>query len=192
MKTLCTSIALILSASMANAANYKLNNERSDVYFSSTKKGVISEVHHFKTLSGMVDENGNLTFEIDLSSVETNISIRNERMAKLFFEVTQFAKATVTSALDLKQVSALAAGEFLSKEVSIELDLHGVKKQLNVELQFVGLKHGAILVNSKQPIMLNVKDFNLVDNLNQLQTLAGLPSIDSAVPVTLNLVFTPK
>ncbi|MDP7561636.1 MAG: hypothetical protein QF494_02135 [Methylococcales bacterium] len=49
------------------------------------KKNTVGEVHVLTGLSGVVDDNGQVSIAINLNSVETQIPVRNERLKKLFF-----------------------------------------------------------------------------------------------------------
>jgi hypothetical protein len=44
-------------------------------------------------------------------------------------------------------------------------------------------------VTVTEPVLLDVKDFDLLDGLIALKTIAKLPSISSSVPVTAQLLF---
>ena len=75
-------------------ADWQVDNSKSSLHFISVKKNSIGETHTFETLSGSVSTNGDVKFDIDLASVNTNIAIRDERMRKFLFETNQFASAT--------------------------------------------------------------------------------------------------
>jgi hypothetical protein len=48
---------------------------------------------------------------------------------------------------------------------------------------------GKLRVFSSQPIILQAEEFNLDAGVEALRQVAGLKSISTAVPVTLNLLF---
>ena len=77
-----TFLGLCLLASTNLMAEWQLNNEASTLTYVSTKSGAVAEVNHFANMQGKVTKNGNATLSIDLTSVETNIGIRNERTKK--------------------------------------------------------------------------------------------------------------
>ena len=66
--------------------DWNLVNEESRINFISIKASDIAEIHTFKELSGSVKNNGQAQVVINLSSSETLIPIRNERMGNLLFE----------------------------------------------------------------------------------------------------------
>jgi len=63
---------------------------------------------------------------IDLNSVDTLILVRNERFKVLFFEAEKFPQAIAKAWLDLVEIKALRAGQLITQQVEVNLDLHGV------------------------------------------------------------------
>lgn len=180
--------ALILSMaifSTTKAADLSLDNDLSTIDFMSIKKGTVIEPHTFKKLSGTLTENGKLEIEIDLSSVDTKIEVRDERMKSVLFEVAKYGSATLVADLD---DHSMDEGEIKLIEASATLDLHGVSKE--VKIKAMAAKVGEkLMVTSADPIILNADDFGLATGLDTLQKIAQLPSITHSVPVSFVLVF---
>ena len=65
----------LLTASSSVLADWTLSPE-STLRFISTKNTNISEVHHFRSMSGSVTDDGKANVLINLTSVETGIPIR--------------------------------------------------------------------------------------------------------------------
>lgn len=176
-------VLLGLSLLMGTAtADWTLDNEKSSLYFASTKKEVISEVHSFKTLKGSITDKGLATLEIDLSSVDTKVEIRDQRMGKYFFEIAKFATATVT--IDLGD-EGIKPG---THDVTAKLNLHGTEKEVPTKV-LVTEKEGTISVLTVTPIVVHSTDFGLDEGIKMLMKLAALDSINKAVPVTFLLTF---
>lgn len=181
---------VVLGAISVNAwADWKLNSNESSVHFISVKKQHIAEVHHFKSLSGDIEQ-GKLTLDIDLASVETNIGIRNERMQKMLFEVANFASATLTADLSglMEQFTKGTPGVWNITQPAT-LALHGKAKNIDVSLLVTYDGKAALTASVTQPIVLQATDFALEEGVLALQKIAGLPSITRAIPVNANLVF---
>ena len=83
-RALLASAAFALSA--AASAQWSLDLDNSQLSFVTVKAEHIAEVHSFSRLEGQIDAAGNARISIDLSSVETGIAIRNERMQSMLFE----------------------------------------------------------------------------------------------------------
>ena len=82
------SLVLLSSLLVAPAfADWTVAPEQSSLHFMSTKNAQVTEVHAFEALSGSVSDNGKLMIEVPLSSVDTNIPIRNTRMQEKLFNV---------------------------------------------------------------------------------------------------------
>lgn len=190
LRVLLATATLGLAFANSAFAGWKLDEQASKLNFLSTKKAQIIEQHSFKKVAGKVAANGQVNLQIDLASVETNIPIRNERMQKYLFETDKFANATISAKVDSGVLAALAVGELKTLELAAELDLHGNKQKLTVPVTVVKGNQGQLYVNSVGSVVINAADFALVEGINKLQELAGLPSITYAVPVSFNLVFS--
>jgi len=183
-----TGLGFLFMAGSASAA-WNLDNNSSSLSFVSIKKNTVAEVHTFDSLSGSVGDDGAVQVDIALTSVDTGIAIRDERMQKMLFEAELFPKAVIVGDVDLKQFSRLKVGQLLEKELQLKLSLHGKSKPLNAKVMFVRLESDRLLATSISPIIIKAADFELVKGIEALRTVAGLPSISTAVPVTFNLVF---
>ncbi len=187
-KTICL-LGLLLTSSVASAASWQLDNGQSQLSFVSVKKNNIAEVHHFDWIAGSVNEAGELAVEIDLTSVNTGIQIRDSRMKEFFFEVSAYPTADLHASIDPAFISELAVGQSKPLVVDAELDLHGQQQAVNLALMVTKISERELLVVSNQPVILNVADFDLVKGLEKLRELAGLPSISQAVPVSFYLTL---
>jgi polyisoprenoid-binding protein YceI len=171
-------------------AQWTLINDDSTVNYISIKKSQVAEVNIFKTLNGSIENNGNITVDIDLASVDTNVPIRDERMKTLFFEVATFSKATISSALDIKTLADMNIGDTYDASMNISLSLHGVSKEMVTDVRVVKLTKNRVMAVSLKPVIVNADDFKLSGGIEKLREIANLPSISSAIPVTFNLVFS--
>ena len=127
---------------------------------------------------------------INLSSAETNIGIRNERINEYLFESKKYPVATFSTKIDQVKLDALSVGESTTVSLTGSLDLHGVKQDITTDVSVVKLPNNAITVSTLKPIIVNAKAFDLETGVNKLKSLAKLPSISFAVPVTFSLEFT--
>ena len=176
----------------ALAAEWQLDPAHSQLSFISTKKINVAETHYFRKLEGNVDSAGQLTLAIDLASVDTNISVRDERMKEFLFEVDIFTTATIRATIDTSEIDAIAEGASARLTVDAVLDLHGEKKLLKMDVVVTRLVGAKLSVVSVAPTILNLSDFSLVSGVEKLRELAKLPSISHAVPVSFYLVFKLK
>jgi len=187
-KKLCFLVLLLLLAMNAQA-NYQLDNATSSLNFISVKKNKIGEVHTFKQFNGSINSKGVAEVVVDLSSVQSNIDIRNERLKSMLFETGVFPTAKASAMLDISQLETIKTGQVLAMPIELTLDLHGKSKLIKTSVQVVGLTEGAFLVSTIKPIMLNALDFDLSEGVTKLMEVAKLPSISAAVPVSFSLIF---
>jgi len=186
-QTLC---ALALSSMVFTAsADWALNNADSSLNFISIKKQSIGEVHTFKNLEGTLKDNGNVTVDVALTSVDTKIPTRDDRMKKVLFEVAQFPKATVSTKADVKRIESLKSGESFSQKLELNLSIHGQQQTVDADMRITSLAGNKLLVSTINPIIINARDFEFEKGIKMLQELAKLTSISTAVPVTASFIF---
>ena len=169
---------------------WQLDNDKSSLSFISIKKNDIAEAHHFNQLSGSLDDQGKVIFDIALISVDTNIAIRNERMKEFLFNAEVFPKASFNAQLNMKLFNEIALGSSSLMTLVGEIDLHGQKQKVKVEVLVAKLSPTSFVVVSMKPVLLNAQRFGLTGGVKKLQELANLPSISNAVPVSFVLSFT--
>jgi hypothetical protein len=186
LKLLCM---LGLLATTPAYAQWTLNNDESKLNFVSIKASDIAEVHHFNKLAGVIDDDGSVSVEVELASVDTLIPIRDERMRDVLFEINVFPIATITAKIDPALNASLKPGQMTIVTSEVLMELHGEAAPTVVQLQVMRLDSDRVLVTSARPVIVNVGMFNLVDGVEQLREIAGLPSISKAVPVTFSLLF---
>lgn len=169
--------------------NWDLKADESHLSFVSVKAGDIAEVHSFKSLSGAVKQDGSAVLTVGLDSVATNIDIRDERMREFLFETGAYPNATVSLALDPAAFAGLGVGESLTQNVAAELSLHGLTEEIETTLVVTRLGSDTVMVNSLAPVIIQADSFGLLDGIEKLRELAGLPEITALAPVTFSLVF---
>lgn len=189
IKTFLAGALLTLSAASTAQAGWSVDGAQSSIYFVSIKKVEIGEVHTFKSLQGALDDNGNVNLTIDLNSVASGIDIRDERMKQMLFETAQFPQASLTAKVDKAALTALKPGATLDTETDVNISLHGQNHTMKTALHVVALIDGSLEVSTVKPAIINAGDYGLIKGINQLAEVAKLPSIATAIPVTVKLVF---
>jgi polyisoprenoid-binding protein YceI len=185
-KALTLALSLILSS--ASLADWTLDNENSAVNFTSTKNISKSEINQFDLISGSISDSAAVTINIDLSSVNTHVEIRDQRIKKHLFNSSEFSVATITTQLDKSLLRSLASSSKTTK-VNAALALNGITKTIVVDVQATQLPNGAIAVKSLKPIQIDAVDYLLNTGIDTLKDLAKLSSISYIVPVTFDLTF---
>ncbi|MEP4246957.1 YceI family protein [Tateyamaria sp.] len=178
---------LVLAAASAQAQTWTLESSASKLAFGSIKFNDLGEVHSFKSIDGAVAEDGTVTLGIDLSSVETNIDIRNERMMEFVFK--NAPRATVTAQIDMGALETLAVGDSTVIEADGVVSLIGNEVDLFGDLFVMRLATDKVLVTTDSMIFLTTADAGIDGGVDKLKELADLPIISRAVPVTMRLIF---
>lgn len=189
MKKLPLLMSVLLGLSSSAFADWTLLNDESSLHYVSIKSTNIAEMNRFKTLAGSVSEQGAVELKVDLSSVDTGVDIRDERMQAMLFDVAQFAQATVTGKVDLERVTKLEVGETYTDSITLNLALHGLSKEVSSQVQVTRLADDKVLITTLEPVVLNAADYKLAEGLEALRVIAQLPAISPVVPVTYSLVF---
>ena len=191
VKSMFPKLVILLSALgvMAPAQADWTLSDSSRIGFVSIKNNRIGENNAFERVSGSISESGQVAVSVDLSSVETGIGIRNERLQKMLFEVASFPTASIDAALSDIQIAALRAGGARAESVSVNISLHGktVSKTVNVSVSSSG---GDVRVTTTQPIVITAQEFGLESGVAALQQIAGLNAISRSIPVTVDLRLT--
>ena len=185
-----TRIALILVAlsPAAYAQPWALDPEGSTLGFASVKNGSIAEGHRFTGLSGAVDEDAS-RLTIELSSVDTAIPIRDQRMRELLFEVADFPQAIFESDLGSEALEGLATGESRSVEIKGELSIREARVPVQATVLVTRTSAAQVVVSTLRPIVVSADALTLSEGLVRLRDIAGLESITPTVPVTFTLAF---
>lgn len=185
-----TALSLLISANAfaGGHSNWKSVDEYSQVAFGSIKKNTVGEVHHFSGVAATVDAKGQLNLTIDLSSIETNIDIRNERMGEHVFK-NNSATATVTGTLDMDEVANLEVGSMTIAEFEGMLTLAGVELDVDAEMVVARLAEDRVLVSTSDFVMLSTEDLEIDAGIDMLRELAGLSGITRVTPVSVRVLF---
>ena len=160
--------------------------DTSQIGFVSIKNNSIGENNAFQRVSGSISEAGMVAVVIDLTSVETGVGIRNERLQTMLFDVASFPSATVKATLTPAQVMALRGGGTVTESVALDVSLYGTTVSKTAEL-LVSVLDDDVRVTSTQPIMITAQDFGLESGVAALQKIAGLSAISRSIPITVDL-----
>ena len=181
---------LLLLITQATLADWRLTSA-SKVGYVSIKNNVIAEHNYFSGVTGSLNKKGQLKVSIDLSTVETQVDIRNQRMRDLFFEVMQYPEAVVTAQLDMQELAQVESGAPLELVKLFTLSLHGVESTAEAHLRIVSVG-GRAWVSTVRPILISAADFGLEGGVAALRKIAGLEAIAAVVPVSVNLKLVKK
>ena len=179
--------AAILFSGSAFADTWTLDGDNSRLAFGSVKKDKIGEVHNFEKLSGSVAADGSVTVEIDLTSVQTNIDIRNERMNEHVFGGK--ATALLTAQIDMAEMKALAVGGMSTIDIEGALGFLGQSVDIETEMFAIRVSETQVVVTTNDMLFVSAEDLGISAGIDKLMALAKLPGITRTSPVTVRMVF---
>ncbi|WP_299968884.1 YceI family protein [uncultured Roseobacter sp.] len=185
-----TALATLIAcgiAAHAHAGNWTLDGDASHLAFGSIKNDYTAEVHSFAGLSGQATDEA-VSVTIDLSTVQTNIDIRDERMQEHVF--AGLVTAELSAAIDLAQFDALAAGESATTEFDGTLSFLGEDVSVYTNVVVFRLGDDSVMVTTNDMVFLATDELGIDSGIDTLQELASLDGITRATPVTARLVFT--
>lgn len=177
----------ILSTAAAKAETWTLDSGMSVVGFGSIKADTTGEAHTFQRLTGQVTPDGQATIEIDLTSVQTNIDIRNERMQEHVFAPA--TTATLTASIDMAAMEGLAVGDSMVTEIEGDVAFLDQDIPVFVDVFVMRLAEDQVLVTTNSMLFLSTAEAGIDAGIDTLMEIAGLPGITRAFPVTLRLIF---
>lgn len=180
-------IASAIVATPVLATSWTLAPEGSHLAYGTVKKDTVGEVNSFTKLSGHVSPQGKVEIEIDLSSVETNIDIRNERMVEYVFR--KAGTASLTAEFDMDVVATLGVGETTTVDAEAVLSLVGTDVEFDAEMFVARLSETSVLVSTNDMVFISTEDAGVNAGVDKLMELASLPGITRTVPVTARLIF---
>ncbi len=177
------------TSSLSQTNAWSLNSAASYLNFVTTKNTNVIEAHGFDQLSGGISDTGTATLVIDLSSVNTAITLRDQRMRDLLFEVASYPSATITLTVPNGLLASLAVGSTNEIDITATLNLHGINQPLATRLSVQKLTASRVLVQNLTPVLVSAADYNLSTGVEALRAAVGIASISKAVPVDFTLVF---
>lgn len=168
---------------------WQLEGPSSALHFVTTKKLHVSEVADFSGFSGSISSRGQAEVVIDLNSVDSANSVRDQRLRDLLFETGRFPEARVSAQVDASLLENLAVGAERAMTLAFSLDLHGVNQNMETSVMVSRLDANALLVRTLEPLVVDGLVFGFESGFAELKSLAKLASLGTSVPVTFFLVF---
>lgn len=184
-----TLLSLISSTSFAAGHGdvWNLAKDQSNINFVSVKKGSIGEVHSFGDFSGVIDHD-KASISIDTASVDMLIPIRTERALKFLFESGAFPtieiKSDVTAA-----IKGAKKGATSFADVPASLSMHGVTKDIILNVSITRNGKNTITVSSAKPVIIKAADYNMEAGVAKLGELVGKIPVVTSVPVNFVMTF---
>ncbi|WP_162141157.1 YceI family protein [Simiduia agarivorans] len=173
----------------AESTAWQLDGASSALHFVTTKKLHVSEVAHFSGFAGSISSRGLAELVIDLNSVDSANSVRDQRLRDLLFETAVYPQARVEAQVDAQLVDGLAVGAERTMTLAFTLDLHGITQNIQASVMVSRLTADRLMVRSLAPLVVDGLSFGFEAGFAELKSLAKLTSLGTSVPVSFYLVF---
>lgn len=183
-------VTLAQTAATDSAPLWQIHSKSSSLTFNTTKAGAagvggIVETMQFTRYSGGLEANGRIHLKIDLSSIDTGISIRDERLQTLFWNVANAPSVTFSGQLKADDQKKLLK-EPVALEVEGSMTMAGVTKPIKAQLQVTPV-NGKLWVSTRRPVLVKAEDFGLTPGVEALRAIMGLNFLAGTVPVNFQL-----
>lgn len=174
-------------AAMAAAAPAVWKSSQSKVSFLIGKVNKqlnsITEPAYFAESSAQLDKDGQFEMTVDLQSVHTNIDIRDQRIKDWVFETAQFPMATIKGKLDATAINNMKVGDVLLVDQPLSLNFHGKDIDINAPLLITRTAEDKITVNTRDAVVLDMRNADILKGVEKLVEVMGLSSIWEQTPV---------
>ncbi|MES2822964.1 MAG: cellulase family glycosylhydrolase [Pseudomonadota bacterium] len=177
------------SSSIVGPGSWQLSATDSYLNFVTTKNSHTIEVHKFDSLSGSLTNAGVATLSVDLASVNTANTLRDQRLRDLFFETGLFPSAIATFNVNTAAVNAIPVGQSALVDLAGTLDLHGVAALMSTKVLVQKATATRVVVQSVAPVIVRSADHNLTAGVEALRSAVGIASVSGIAPVDFVLVF---
>ena len=167
---------------------WTVDSTQSSVAFTMVKKGSVIELGRFETVSGTVNENGSAEFQIDMSSVNSGVDLRDVRMRFLLYEVQKYANATISMQINQGALDGIRDGEFRDIEQSLRVSFRDLEKIYPVKLRVYALDHDMVSVSALEPILVYADDFNLAAGFRKLEEAVELVIVPNT-SINFNIIL---
>ena len=135
-------------------------------------------------------------FFVDLTSFDSHLPIRNERVKQVFFETTggggESAEIVVQrlpeDALAKLRARKLVAGS----KTEADLVIHGRTSKITLSIEAGYNERGALWVKTSTPVLVNIADLGMSENKKKLMATCLHDRIDDVVKIEASLEFTPQ
>lgn len=189
-RLLALAAALFLAAcsGSGDAPNaWYVDEDASSLSFVTMKNGDLDETHELTGISGWADETGQIRFVLDMTSVETFIDIRNERLAEHLFQTADFPSAHISARYSEAEFEALAVGESQDHAIDFRLSVRDLPLDLSANVTVTRLAENHLRIESAQPVTVMAAPLELEAGIETLRELAGLDSITPSIDVSFQI-----
>ncbi len=188
IKKVVLATAIVLTSSNTLASIWKLDKSVSEMSFLTVKKDTVPEIQSFDNIDASI--NGyRAKLVLDTASINTNIDIRDQRIRDWVLKTGLLPNIVLTMDLPEDLIDSFLPGDTLATSLAAQLQVGGAKQTISVDAHITQTEDNKLIVNSKEPVIIDTNKFALTGGVEQLRTVAGLNVITQRIPVFFSLSF---
>ena len=107
----------------------------------------------------------------------------------MLFNVAANPQATFSGKVDAAALKALPAGGWKDVELNGQLTISGQTRPVTAQLRVVSFGHGTLLVETREPIIVNAANFGIQSGVDAMREVMGLDVLSDSAPVTFSIVL---
>ena len=164
----------------------------SSIWFVGIKNNAVAVPGSFSGMEGGFDVAKREGWvEVRVATLATGDAPRDENLRVHFFDAVKFpvARFAMTGIPSVEELPAVGAS--LATTLSGKLTIHGAEFPLAVPVRVSREAPGRIRVRNTRPVVLSAKDLGMEQALAVLKAVCGHESVSGAVPIEIDIVFTP-
>ena len=185
--TLATTFVLSFSFTAAYAQTWQLDGAHSSLTYLSFKISgdrSIYEPNHFSRLDGTLSASG-ANINVDLSSIDTRVAIRDERVLEHVFHAKKFPRAQVS----LSAVTIPEVGDTVEQVVDAQLTMRGKAAPVRGRVSVTRPNAKLIVVQTIEPVLVDGTQWAMEAGFETLRQLVNLKHISTTIPVSFKFTF---
>lgn len=176
-------------------ANLIATQGEGEIAFTSYKNETATVLGYMREYFGVAevdaaDDPLRMDMVIDLNSLDTAVSGRNNRILNIFFESMKPDFGTIEINFDRFMTVIVEGGEGKPKPVTAlgTIKMNGVEREISAELNIT--RTGDVwLVESREPVVLLIADFDFGDRVYELMKECNHQALGNKVEVNVELTF---
>ena len=166
-------LALCLMTKTTSADVFKsgwvLDGAKSSLRYEVIEDEIATLSHTISDFEGTIDADGAAAISIDLASIDTQDDMINTQFRYILFETFKYPKAHISTKLDARLLAGLEALQVYYLDIKVQLELHGVQREVASEAVITILDDGTVSVASVDPVSIRAEDFRFSAGLKKLQ-----------------------
>ena len=164
----------------------------SSIWFVGIKNNAVAVPGSFTGLEGGIDvAKSEAWVEVRVATLGTGDEKRDENLRTHFFDAVNYPVARF-AATGIPHADALPPiGADLTTTLTGKLTIRGKEFPLELPVRVTHLSANRLRVRNVKPLVLSAKDLGLEQALAVLKAVCGHEALSGAVPVEIDVVFTP-